>query len=130
MHDTTIQTLLNTRIEHPIDGDDVDEWVDRLTTLSEEVKTIRESDDPSLLTENEAEVIVRRYGVGQSAKEIAEAMGVSTQRIYDLLYAAEEDLLAAEATLSIIDDLRESVSPDPYEKDVGGGDGMEASNDG
>lgn len=114
MHDPTIQTLLNTRIEHPTDGDDVDEWVGRFTTLGEEVETIRESDDPSLLTENEAEVIVRRYGVGQSAKEIAEAMGVSTQRIYDLLYAAEEDLLAAEATLSIIHDLRECIQPSSH----------------
>lgn len=114
MHDTIIQTLLTTRIEHPIDGDDVDEWVDRLTTLGEEVSTIRDSDDPTLLTENEAEVIVRWHGMGQSAKEIAEAMGVGTQRVYDLRYAAEEDLLAADATLSIIHDLRERIRPDLY----------------
>jgi len=34
-----------------------------------------------------------------------------------LRHAAEEDLLAAEATLGILNDLRQQVQPDPYESD-------------
>ena len=111
MTSNIIQTLIGTRVEHPIE--DVEGWVDRLTTLGGELEHTRDV-DPSLLTENEAEVIVRYYGTHQTRQDIATAMGLSPNRIDRLRYAAEEDLLAAEATLGIIDELRSQVRPDPY----------------
>lgn len=110
-----IKTLRNTNIEHPIDGDEVDEWVDRLTNLRGEIEHTRAKADPTLLTEREAETLIRHYGMGQSVDEIAEALGVSKQRVYDLRYAVEDDLLAADATLSVIDELRREISPKPYD---------------
>ena len=114
MHNHIIKSLQNTRTEEPISEDAVDEWVDRLTTLGDELENIRDGAAPGLLTEREAEVIVRWYGTTQSAEEIAAAIDadVSTQRVYNLRYAAEEDLLAADATLRIIGDLRRDVCPD------------------
>jgi len=44
-------------------------------------------------------------------------MGLSLNHIDRLRQAAEEDLLAAEVTLSILNDLRQHVQPDPYESD-------------
>ena len=41
-------------------------------------------------------------------------MDLSPNRIDRLRHAAEEDLLAAEATLGILDDLRQHVQPDPH----------------
>lgn len=110
-----IKTLQTTRAEHPIDGGDVEEWVDRLTSLASDLEGIRDGSDPALLTEKEAEVVVRWYGMNQGADEIADVMGVSNKRVYHLRYAAEDDLLAADATLSIINDLREDIRPNPYE---------------
>jgi len=43
------------------------------------------------------------------------AMALSPNRIDRLRHAAEEDLLAAEATLGILSDVRQQVRPDPYE---------------
>jgi predicted DNA-binding protein YlxM (UPF0122 family) len=122
-----IKTLQNTRAEKPISEDNIDEWVDRLTTLGDELDNIRDGAEPSLLTEREAEVIVRWYGTTQGAEEIADAIDadVSTQRVYNLRYAAEEDLLAADATLSIIGDLRRNVRSEPYEDGVWAGDANE-----
>jgi hypothetical protein len=113
MHNHIIKTLQNTPAEEPVTENDVDKWVDRLTTLGDELDQIRDAADPSLLTELEAEVIVRWYGMKQGAEEIADALDtdVSTNRVYQLRYAAEEDLLAAEATLSIISELRCDVGP-------------------
>lgn len=107
-----IQTLHDTRIENPIE--DVDRWVESLMTLSEELEHTRDV-DPSLLTENEAEVIARYYGTSQTRQEVADAMGLSPNRIDRLRHAAQEDLLAAEVTLAMINKLRTQVQPDPYE---------------
>jgi len=112
MASNIIQTLIDTRVEHPIE--DVEEWVERLTTLGDELEHTRDV-DPSLLTENEAEVLVRYYGTHQTRQEVATAMDLSPNRIDRLRHAAEEDLLAAEATLAVISDLRGQVQPDPYE---------------
>jgi hypothetical protein len=109
-----IQTLNDTRVENPIE--DVGEWVDRLTALGDELEHTRDV-DPTLLTENEAEVIVRYYGIDQARRNVADAMALSPNRIDRLRHAAEEDLLAAEATVGILDDLRQQVQPDPYESD-------------
>ena len=114
-HNHIIKTLQNTRAEHPIDGDDVEEWVDRLTSLASDLEGIRDGSDPTLLTEKEAEVVVRWYGMNQGGDENADGVGVSNKRVYHLRYAAEDDLLAADATLSIIHDLREDIRPTPYE---------------
>ena len=109
-----IQTLIDTRVENPIE--DVEEWVERLTALGDELEHTRDV-DPPLLTENEAEVIVRYYGTHQTRQDVADAMGLSPNRIDRLRHAAEEDLLAAEATVGILDDLRQQVKPDPYDSD-------------
>jgi len=109
-----IQTLIDTRVENPIKN--VGGWVERLTALGEELEHTRDV-DPTLLTENEAEVIVRYYGTSQTRQEVADAMGLSPNRIDRLRHAAEEDLLAAEATLGILNDLRQHVQPNPYESD-------------
>lgn len=106
-----IQTLIETRAEHPIE--DIEGWVERFTTLADEVEHTR-SVEPSLLTENEAEVLVRYYGTHQTRQEIADAMELSPNRIDRLRHAAEEDLLAAEATLSTISNLRTVVQPETY----------------
>ena len=109
-----IQTLIDTRIENPIK--DVERWVERLTALGEKLEHTRDV-DPSLLTKNEAEVIVRYYGTHQTRQEVANTMDLSPNRIDRLRHAAEEDLLAAEATLGILNDLRQQVQPDPHESD-------------
>ena len=109
-----IQTLIDTRVENPIE--DIGQWVDRLTALGDELEHTRDV-DPSLLTENEAEVIVRYYGTHQTRQDVADAMGLSPNRIDRLRHAAEEDLLAAEATLDLISDLRQQAKPDPYKSD-------------
>lgn len=114
MASNIIQTLIDTRVEHPIK--DVEGWVERLTALGDELEHTRDV-DPSLLTENEAEVLVRYYGTHQTRQEVADAMELSPNRIDRLRHAAEEDLLAAEATLAVISDLRAQVQPDPYESD-------------
>lgn len=114
MTSNIIQTLIDTRVEHPIE--DVEAWVDRLTTLGDSVEHTRDV-DPSLLTANEAEVIVRYYGTHQGRQEIADAMDLSPNRIDRLRHAAEEDLLAAEATLGVVSDLRQQIRPDPYESE-------------
>jgi predicted DNA-binding protein YlxM (UPF0122 family) len=105
-----IQTLQTTLPEQSIGGNDVDKWVNRLTSLDTEVSTDRDAVDPGLLTQNEAEVVVRWYVLDQSASEIAEILGVGTQRVYDLRYAAEDDLLAADATLSIFHEIEQAVA--------------------
>jgi len=107
-----IQTLHDTHIENPIE--DIDRWVESLTTLSKELEHTRDV-DPSLLTENEAEVIVRYYGTSQTRQEVADAMELSPNRIDWLRHAAQEDLLAAEVTLAVINKLRTQVQPDPHE---------------
>ena len=109
-----IQTLIDTRVENPIKN--VGGWVERLTALDEDLEHTRDV-DPTLLTENEAEVIVRYYGTHQTRQDVADAMGLSPNRIDRLRHAAEEDLLAAEATLGVLDDLRQQVKPDPYDSD-------------
>jgi len=109
-----IQTLIDTCIENPIKN--VGRWVERLTALDEDLEHTRDV-DPTLLTENEAEVIVRYYGTSQTRQEVADAMELSPNRIDRLRHAAEEDLLAAEATLGILNDLRQHVQPNPYESD-------------
>jgi DNA-directed RNA polymerase specialized sigma subunit len=109
-----IKTLQNTRAEHPIDGDDVEAWVDRLTSLSDELEHIREASDPTLFTERQAEVIIRWHGMGQTAAEIADVLGIGNARVYEIRHAAEDKLLAADATLSLVDELRQSIRPDPY----------------
>jgi len=106
------QTLINTRVENPIK--DVEKWVNRLTALGDGLEHTRDV-DPSLLTENEAEVIVRYYGTHQTRQDVAEAMALSPNRIDRLRHAAEEDLLAAEATVGVISELRQQVRPDPHE---------------
>lgn len=112
MPSNIVQTLIDTRIENPIE--DVGEWVERLVALGDELEHTRDV-DPTLLTENEAEVIVRYYATNQTRREIAEAMDLSPNRIDRLRHAAEEDLLAAEATLGVISDLRRQIQPDPQE---------------
>lgn len=114
MPSNVVQTLINTRVEHPIE--DIEAWVERLTALGEELEHTRDV-EPSLLTENEAEVLIRYYGTHQARQEVADAMELSPNRIDRLRHAAEEDLLAAEATLGVISDLRGEVQPDPYESD-------------
>jgi len=114
MPSNIIQTLIGTRVENPIE--DVEKWGDRLTALGDGLEHSRDV-DPSLLTENEAEVIVRYYGTHQTRQEVADAMDLSPNRIDRLRHAAEEDLLAAEATLGILNDVRQHVQPDPYESD-------------
>lgn len=109
MTSNIIQTLINTRIEHEVE--EIEPWVARLTTLSEETDDTRKV-DPSLLTSNEAEVLVRYYGTQQTRQEVADAMDLSPNRIDNLRYAAEEDLLAAETTLAIIRGMRTDVRPD------------------
>ena len=109
-----IQTLIDTRVENSIG--DVEEWVQRLTALGDRVEHSRDV-APSLLTENEAEVIVRYHGTHQTRQDVANAMDLSPNRIDRLRHAAEEDLLAAEATLGILTDLRQQVQPNPYESD-------------
>jgi DNA-directed RNA polymerase specialized sigma subunit len=111
MPSNIIQTLIDTRVEHPIE--DVEEWVDRLTALGDRLDHSRDV-EPDLLTENEAEVIIRYYATDQRRQEIADAMGLSPNRIDRLRHAAEEDLLAAEATLGVVSDLRREIQPDPY----------------
>jgi len=103
-----VQQLIETRIEHPVE--DVQQWVDQLTTLGDEIVHTRNV-DPQLLTDREAEVLVRYYGVGQKRSEVAEAMGVSPNRVDNLRYAAEDDLLAAEKTVDILYRLRNDVRP-------------------
>ena len=114
MPSNIIQTLIDTRVENSIE--DVGGWVERLTALGDEVAHSRDV-DPALLTENEAEVIVRYHGADQRRQNIADAMDLSPNRIDRLRHAAEEDLLAAEATLGILNDIRRQVRPDPYESD-------------
>jgi len=114
MPSNVIQTLIETRIETPIE--DVGGWVDRLTALGDELEHTRDV-DPTLLTENEAEVIVRYYAADQRRQQVAEAMDLSPNRIDRLRHAAEEDLLAAEATLGVVSDARKQVQPNPYESD-------------
>ena len=109
-----IQTFIDTRVENPIE--DVGEWVDRLTALGDGLEHTRDV-DPALLTENEAEVIVRYYGTHQTRQDVADAMGLSPNRIDRLRHAAEEDLLAAEATVAILTDLRQQAKPDPSDSD-------------
>lgn len=104
-----IQTLLDTRIESPID--DVEAWVSRLTSLGDEIEHTRDV-DPRLLTENEAEVIVRYYLRDEARRDIADAMGLSGNRVDRLRHAAEEDLLAAQATLEIVEEMRDDVQPE------------------
>jgi len=111
MPSNIIQTLINTRVENS--AEDVGEWVDRLTDLGDEIKYDRGA-DPSLLTQNEAEVLVRYYGTQQPRREIADAMNISPNRIDNLRRAAEGNLLAAEATLAVVSELRKQVRPDPY----------------
>jgi DNA-directed RNA polymerase sigma subunit (sigma70/sigma32) len=112
MASNIIQTLIDTRVESPIE--DVGEWAERLIALGNGLEHTRDV-DPNLLTENEAEVIVRYYGTHQTRREVANAMGLSPNRIDRLRHAAEEDLLAAEATLDILDDLRQHLQTGPYE---------------
>jgi len=114
MASNIVQTLIHTRIEDPIE--DVEVWVDRLTTLIDELEHTRDV-EPTLLTANEAEVLVRYYGTQQSRQTIADAMDLSPNRIDRLRHAAEEDLLAAEATLAVVERLRTTVRPDPHESD-------------
>lgn len=114
MPSNVVQTLISTRVEHPIEH--IEAWVERLTTLAEELEHTRNV-EPSLLTDTEAEVIVRYYGTHQTRQEVADVMGLSPNRIDRLRHAAEEDLLAAEATLAVISDLRKQGQPDPYESD-------------
>jgi DNA-directed RNA polymerase sigma subunit (sigma70/sigma32) len=102
-----IQTLIDTRVENPIE--DVEGWAERLIALGDGLEHTRDV-DPTLLTENEAEVIVRYYGTHQTRREVADAMNLSPNRIDRLRHAAEEDLLAAEATLGILNGLREKTS--------------------
>jgi len=109
-----IQTLIDTRIENPVK--DVGRWVDRLSDLGEELEHTRDV-NPTLLTENEAEVIVRYYATDQRRQDVAEAMDLSPNRIDRLRHAAEEDLLAAEATLGVVSDVRRQIRPDPHESD-------------
>jgi|APHM01.1.fsa_nt_gi hypothetical protein len=115
MTSNVVQTLIETRVEHPVE--DVDEWVGRLTRLADETDTDR-AVAPELLTRNEAEVVVRYYGTHQSRQEIADEMALSPNRIDRIRQAAEEDLLAAEATLGVTSDLRAEVRPDPYDETV------------
>jgi DNA-directed RNA polymerase sigma subunit (sigma70/sigma32) len=112
MASNIIQTLIDTRVENPIE--DVSGWVEHLIALGDGLEHTRDV-DPALLTENEAEVIVRYYGTHQTRREVANAMELSPNRIDRLRHAAEEDLLAAEATLGILNDLRQHVQSDPYE---------------
>jgi len=112
MPSNIIQTLIDTRVENSIE--DVKGWVGRFTALGDELEHTRDV-DPSLLTKNEAEVIVRYYGTRQTRQEVANAMELSPNRIDRLRHAAEEDLLAAEATVGVISDLRQHIQPDPYE---------------
>lgn len=115
MPSNIIQTLINTRVENSVK--DVEQWVDRLTALGNEIEHTRDV-EPTLLTANEAEVIVRYYGTNQRRQDVADAMGLSANRIDRLRHAAEEDLLAAEATLAVVSDLRAQVQPGPYESDA------------
>jgi DNA-directed RNA polymerase specialized sigma subunit len=113
-HNHIVKTLQDTRAEHPIDGDDVEAWVDRLTTLSDELEHIREASDPTLFTERQAEVLVRWHGMGQTAAEIADVLGIGNARVYEIRHITEDKLLAAEATLSVMNELRQSIRPDPH----------------
>lgn len=110
MTSNIVQTLIDTRVEHPISDDEVFYWANRLTTLGDELEHTRDV-SPSLLTEREAEVIVRYYATDQGRQEIAGTMGLSPNRIDRLRHAAEEDLIAAEATLRIVGDLRDAIRP-------------------
>jgi len=114
MSSNIIQTLIDTRVEHPIE--DIDAWVERLTALGATVEHTR-AVEPSLLTANEAEVLVRYHGTHQTRQEIADAMDLSPNRIDNLRHAAEEDLLAAEATIELVAGLRAEIRPDPYSGD-------------
>ena len=113
-----IQTLIETSIERPVE--DVDVWVDRLTGLADEIDHTRDV-SPRLLTENEAEVLVRYYGTHQTRQDVADTMGLSPNRIDRLRHAAEEDVLAAEATLDIFGDLRDGVRADTIVSEVEAG---------
>ena len=106
MPSNVVQTLINSRVEYEIE--DIEAWVRRLTALVDELEHTRDV-APSLLTENEAEVLIRYYGTHQTRQEVADAMGLSPNRIDRLRHAAEEDLLAAEATLALVSDLRQQV---------------------
>lgn len=108
-NDNVVQRLLGTHVETPVT--DVGTWVGRLTDLAGEVEHTRGSADPSLLTEREAEVAVRYYLADQGRSDVADAMDLSPNRVDNLRYAAEDKLLAAEATLRVVGEARDAVRP-------------------
>lgn len=93
------QTLLETRAEHPIDAD---EWTARLAQFG-------------FLTERQAEVVVRLYGLDQSVSETADGMDVTESRIYNLRSDTLGKLVAADETLREIEYLRQAIRPDPHD---------------
>ncbi|MFC6764033.1 hypothetical protein [Natrinema soli] len=94
-----VQTLIDTYVENEID---IDGAVDRLTKTG-------------LLTERQAEAIVRAHFTNASTEEIADKRGVSTGRVYNVRQDVEEKLRMAAETLGIIGNLRREVRPDRTE---------------
>jgi predicted DNA-binding protein YlxM (UPF0122 family) len=90
----TYQTLVSTRVEHPLSDDERAALVERLS-------------DDGILSENQAEWLVRRHGQQQSAQEIADALGVTRSRVYNLEDETSAKLTRIDATLDGISDLRE-----------------------
>lgn len=102
MSDDIVQTLIETHVVRPVE--DVDGWCDRLV-------------DAGLLTDRQAELVVRKYGRDESRQEIAEAMGVSLSRVDNLRRAVNDRLQKAEQTINAVWELRGAVNqPDRCDK--------------
>jgi hypothetical protein len=96
----TYQALVSTRVEQPLSDDERAALVKRLS-------------DDGILSENQAEWLVRRHGQQQSAQEIADALGVTRSRAYNLGEETSAKLTRIDTTLDGISDLREYVRPAP-----------------
>jgi len=84
MTNDIIQLLISTRAEQEPDIE----------------STVAEITEPGLLTERQAEALLRAHLTTAPVKEIAEEMGVSESRIYNARQTAEKKLRAAEETLA------------------------------